>query len=138
MNIEVRYYSRGGNTKKLAEAIATAIGVDAKPVSEPLESDVDVLFLCSSVYWAGIDGKVKDFIKVNAPKIRLLVNVSTAAIVESTYKQVKALAEKNGVSVSEKEFHCKGSFAGMHKGKPDDADCSAAAQFAKEIVNVND
>ena len=35
MNIAVRYYSRGGNTKKIAEAIAKAVGVEAKTVSEP-------------------------------------------------------------------------------------------------------
>lgn len=135
MNISVRYHSRGGNTKKLAEAIANAIGVEAQPVSKSLENEVDILFLCSSVYWAGVDGKVKDFIKANATKIRKLVNISTAGIAESTYKQVKAFAEKNGINVSAREFHCKGSFMGMHKGKPDDADCNAAADFAKEIVN---
>ena len=29
MIIAVRYYSRGGNTKKLADAIAKAVGVEA-------------------------------------------------------------------------------------------------------------
>ena len=33
MKVAVRYFSRGGNTKKLAEAIASAIGVEAKDVS---------------------------------------------------------------------------------------------------------
>lgn len=138
MNVSVRYYSRGGNTKKLAEAIANAIGVDAQSVAEPIESEVDVLFLCNSVYWACVDGKVKDFIKTNATKIKKIINVSTAAIIKSTYKQIKALAEKNGIAVDEREFHCKGSFMGMHKGKPDNADCNAAAEFAKEIVHDND
>lgn len=44
MKIEVRYFSRGGNTKKLAEAIAKAVGAEAKTVSEPLTEDVDILF----------------------------------------------------------------------------------------------
>ena len=30
MKVEVRYYTRSGNTKKLAEAIAEAVGVEAK------------------------------------------------------------------------------------------------------------
>lgn len=30
MTIQVRYYSRGGNTKKLAECIAKAAGVQAQ------------------------------------------------------------------------------------------------------------
>ena len=37
MNIAIRYYSQTGNTKKLAEAIAAELGVEAKDVSHPLE-----------------------------------------------------------------------------------------------------
>ncbi len=35
----------------------------------------------------------------------------------------------------EKEFHCKGEFKGLHKGRPNDEDLKAAAEFAKEIRN---
>lgn len=134
MNIAVKYYSKGGNTKKLAEAIASALGVEATPVTEQLDEDADILFLCNSVYAAGADKKVKDFIKANADKIKKIVNVSTAAILKSTYKQIKSVAEKNGIAVDEREFHCKGSFLGLHKGKPDEADLQAVAAFANEVV----
>lgn len=36
--------------------------------------------------------------------------------------------------MDEREFHCKGEFKGLHKGKPDDADMKAAAEFARAIV----
>ena len=44
MKVAIRYYTRGGNTKKLADAIAEAIGVEAKTTAEPLTEDVDILF----------------------------------------------------------------------------------------------
>ena len=50
MKIAVRYYTRSGNTQKLAEAVAAAVGVEALPVSEPLTEPVDVLFLGCSYY----------------------------------------------------------------------------------------
>ncbi len=53
--IEVRYFSKTGNTAKLAEAIAKTLGIKAKTVDTPLEGDVDILFLGSSVYGAGVD-----------------------------------------------------------------------------------
>ena len=59
MKVAVRYFSRGGNTKKLAEAIASAIGVEAKDVSFGLNEDVDLLFLGSSVYAYGVDASIK-------------------------------------------------------------------------------
>ena len=37
--------------------------------------------------------------------------------------------------IHEHEFHCKGEFKGIHKGKPDAADLAAAAEFAKSIVS---
>lgn len=135
MKIAIRYYTRGGNTKKLADAIAEAIGVEAKTTAEPLTEDVDILFLGSSVYAYGVDDEVKKFIKEIDVKVGKVVNFSTAAIIKSTYKQVaKLLAEKN-ITFAKEEFACRGSFAVMHKGKPDANDCKAAADFAKKIVS---
>ena len=136
MKIAVRYYTKGGNTKKLAEAIANAVGVEAKTVEEPLSEDVDILFLGSSVYAAGVDGSVKNFISGINVKVGKVVNFSTAAILKSTYKQVSKLLSAKGITLAEEEFACRGSFAVMHKGKPDDNDCKAAAEFAKKIAGV--
>ena len=38
MNIEIRYYTRSGNTKKIADAISEALNMEAFDVSVPLES----------------------------------------------------------------------------------------------------
>ncbi len=134
MNIAVRYYTRSGNTKKVADAVAAAVGAQAKTVAEPLEEKVDALFLGSSVYAGGADGSVIKFIADNKDKIGCIYNFSTAFLPVSTYKRISAAAKANGVSVSEKEFHCKGSFMGMNKSRPDENDLAAAAEFAKNAV----
>jgi hypothetical protein len=36
--------------------------------------------------------------------------------------------------MSEKEYHCRGAFTLLHRGKPDEADIQNAASFAKEII----
>ena len=134
MKIAVRYFSKTGNTKKLAEAVASATDTKAKGVDQPLEEDVDILFLCNSVYWNGIDAKVKAFLRAPGHKIGMLVNVSSAAMKESTYKQVKSFAAEAGIPIDSREFHCKGSFMGMHKGKPDQSDIENLKKFAKELT----
>ena len=134
MNIAIRYYTQTGNTKKLAEAIAAELGVEAKDVSRPLEEKTDILFLCNSVYWAGIDKKVKRFVNTNASKIGTLVNVSTAALIESTYKQMKTVAAEAGVTLSDQEFHCRGKFKALHASHPDGADLRAVREFARSVV----
>ena len=134
MRVEVRYFSRGGNTKKLAVAIAQAVGTEALSTDTPLSEDVDVLFLGSSVYAYGVDDEVKRFIRGINVKVGKVVNFSTAALVKSTYKQVGKLLEEKGILQAKEEFACKGSFGLMHKGKPDEADCRRAAEFARKLM----
>ena len=134
MNIAVRYYSRGGNTKKVAEAIAAAVGVEAKTVETPLEARTDVLFLGSAVYAAGVDNAVKTFLRDNRERIGTVYNFSTAALMPSTYNQVKKLAEELGIAISDREYHCRGSFALLHRGHPNQGDLTRAAAFAKQVL----
>ena len=135
MKIAIRYYTKTGNTKKLAEAIGSAINVEAKTVDEPLTEDVDILFLGSAVYAAGIDGKIKEFIKDINVNVGEIVNFSSAALIESTYKQVKKEVEAKGLKMSENEFHCRGAFNFVHRGHPNDEDLKNAQEFAKRIIN---
>ena len=134
MKIEIRYFSKTGNTKKLADAVAQELNTEAKELSAPLDEKADVLFLCNSVYWAGADSSVKRFITENKDKIGLLVNVSTAAMIESTYAQIRKIAGKEGVKLSDKEFHCRGKFAALHSGHPDEADIAAVKAFAGKVI----
>ena len=55
-------------------------------------------------------------------------------MMNSTWKKVKAEAEKAGIPMDEREFHCRGEFKGIHKGKPDESDLKAATAFVKKII----
>ena len=135
MKIAVRYYTKTGNTKRLAEAIAKAVGVEALPVTAPVTESVDILFLGNSYYAFTIDPEVRRFIEsLDKEKVGKIVNFGSAAMMNSTWKKVKAVADKVGISMDEREFHCKGEFKGLHNGKPDESDLVAAAAFAKKIV----
>ena len=135
MKIAVRYYTKTGNTRRLAEAVAQAAGVQALPISVPVEEPVDILFLGNSYYAFSIDPEVRKFVaSLDKSKVGKIVNFGSAAMLNSTYKKVKAEADKVGIPMDEREFHCKGEFKGLHKGKPDEADLKAAAEFTKKII----
>ena len=136
MNVAVRYYTKTGNTKRLAEAVAEAVGAEALPISSPIEDPVEILFLGNSYYAFSIDPEVREFIrKLDKSKVGRIVNFGSAAMLNSTYKKVKAEADKVGIPMDEREFHCKGEFKGIHKGRPNAQDLAAAADFAKAIIN---
>ncbi len=135
MKYAVRYYTKTGNTKRLAEAVANAIGVEAFPISTPVTEPVDILFLGNSYYAFSIDPEVRKFVSsLDKKLVGKIVNFGSAAMLNSTYKKVKAEAEKIGIPVDQREFHCKGEFKGIHKGRPNEEDLKAAAEFAKKIV----
>jgi flavodoxin len=133
MTYAVRYYTKTGNTKRLAEAMAKELGVEALPISEPVNEAVDYLFLGNSYYAFTIDPEVRAFVtSLNKEKIGKIVNFGSAAMLNSTYKKVKAVADKVGIAMDEKEFHCKGEFKGIHKGRPNESDIADAVKFVKQ------
>ena len=134
MKFAVRYYTKTGNTKKLALAIAEALGVPALPISEPVTEAVDILLLGNSYYAFSIDPEVRSFIRaLDKRKVGRIANFGSAAMLNSTYKKVKAEAEKVGIPMVEREFHCRGEFKGLHKGRPNAEDLAAAAEFARSL-----
>ena len=134
MKYAVRYYTKTGNTKRLAEAVAKERGVEALPISEPIAEPVDFLFLGNSYYAFTIDPEVRKFVaSLDKEKVGRIVNFGSAAMLNSTYKKVKAEADKVGIAMEEKEFHCKGEFKGVHKGRPNEDDLKAAAEFARQF-----
>jgi flavodoxin len=133
MTYAVRYYTKTGNTKRLAEAIAKELGVEALPISEPVNEAVDYLFLGNSYYAFNIDPEVRAFVSsLVKEKVGKIVNFGSAAMLNSTYKKVKAVADTVGIAMDDKEFHCKGEFKGIHKGRPNENDIKNAIQFAKQ------
>ena len=136
MKIAVRYYTKTGNTKRLAEAVAAAVGALALPIGCPVDEPADILFLGNSYYAFTIDPEVRKFIaSLDKSKVGRIVNFGSAAMLNSTYKKVKAEAAKVGIPVDAREFHCKGEFKGIHKVKPDGTDLAAVAAFAKSFLD---
>ena len=133
MKFAVRYYTKTGNTKRLAEAMAKELGVEALSIIEPVTEPVDILFLGNSYYAFNIDPEVRNFIRtLDKEKVGRIVNFGSAAMLNSTYKKVKAEADKVGIAMDKKEFHCKGEFKGIHKGRPNEDDIKAAVEFVKQ------
>ncbi len=135
MKTAIRYYTRSGNTKKLAEAVSGAVGVPALAVDQPLTERVDTLFLGCSYYAFDVDEAVKTFVAQNRANIGRIVLFGTSAMMKSVYKPMKKVAEANGVALEREDFHCRGSFGPAHKGRPDKADCERCAAFALKALS---
>ncbi len=137
MNIQVRYYSKGGNTKKLADCIARTAEVQAQAIGNGAAEEADILFLGASVYWGGIDGRVKSYMEQLDPgKVREVVVFSTSALAQRAFPAMQKCLEKNGIRVAGESFYCRGEFAALHKGRPNQEDLEAAEQFTRDILRT--
>ena len=96
MKYAIRFYTRSGNTKKLADAVAKVVSVEAKDVSVPLEEKVDILFLGCSYYSFDVDEAVKKFIVANKDNIGKIVCFGTSAMMKSMKKPVSKVADTVG------------------------------------------
>ena len=134
MSIAIRYFtkSKKGNTKKLADAVSEAIGIEALDITEDLTEKADKLFLINAMYAANIDGRARDFLKRNKELIGEVINMNTAASGASTLNAVKKVTNELGIRLSEKEFHCAASWIFINKGLPTAEDFERAKEFAKE------
>ncbi|MBQ8781114.1 MAG: flavodoxin [Oscillospiraceae bacterium] len=134
MKIAVRYFTRSGNTKKLAEAVAKAVQTEAKDVSAPLTEKADILFLGCSYYAFDVDEAVKSFVEKNKDMIGKIVCIGTSAMMRSMKKPIAKIAIPLGIVIADEEFHCRGEFKIAHKGRPNADDLSRAAEFARKIT----
>ena len=134
MNLAIRYYTRGGNTEKLANAISEELNIPAKKVSEKLTERADILFLGCSYYAFDVDDEVKSFIRNNKDNISKIVVFGTSAMIKSMLKPIRKVTDELGIEVSNDEFHCSGSFGALHKGRPNEDDIANAKKFAHKYL----
>ncbi len=140
MKIIVKYQSRGGNTKAVAEIIAKTLGVDATSIDEPLVEHADVLFIGGGVYMFDIDKSLEAFMNaLDASKVGVIVPYSTTGGMKKAIKRISNLAIKQGIKVSEQSFCLKlgpqgHTLLGQKGGALKEEQISAVQRFAKEVM----
>ena len=134
MKVAIRYYTRSGNTQKLAEAIGEALSMMAPSVDEPLKEKTETLLLGCSYYAFDMDPEVKKFLADNRDKIGRVVCFGTSAMMRSMAKPMKKVTDELGITLAAEEFHCRGSFGPANRGRPNADDLAAAQAFARNLM----
>lgn len=135
-----------GNTRKVAEAIAAAYGVellDAVAVKEKDLSGYDLIGFASGIYAARFHQAVMDFARDYLPQDKKIFYLMTSAMNRDFSKSMDSIVRgKNATVVG--RFSCSGYntfgpfklIGGTSKGHPDEQDLKNAVQFYKEIAGI--
>lgn len=108
MTTAVRYFSKLGNTKTIAEAIAEGAGVPAVSITdEPILTDrVDVLFLGGAPYANIMAPELKEYAeKLDAAKVGRVILFTTSNWSRRTVLALKKMLRKKGITVDDEYFY---------------------------------
>jgi flavodoxin len=136
MNIKVLYWSKTGNTKKVAETMADVLGCNAESILSLRESvSADILFLGAAVYATfnhEVNPAVTEYIGCLDPaKIGKVVLFCTG-FADTAIGIMRGHLKRRGIPVAENSFFCKGKmFIFFNFGHPNKTDLENAKSFAK-------
>ena len=131
----IRYYSKFGHSKQMAQAIEEIVGAKAATVAEPLTGTVDTLYLGAGVLLGKVNSAVIDFINTLKPEdVKKVVLFGSCAIIDSPVPQMRKALEAKGIKVSDKSFTCKGSMGPIHRGHPNKADLDDFCKFIRSTI----
>ena len=131
---EVVYYSKMGNTKKVAEAIAVELGVTAEHVKakEGLAKD-SFVFLGSGCYASRPGRKLRKFIARNDFTGRQVALFGTSGNGRGDeVRGMEKLLKPTGALIRG-SFYCKGKMFLFNRGHPSNEELANAREFASEM-----
>ncbi len=126
----VRYFSRSGHTKAVAEAIAEAAGTQAVSVDSEnaaISKPVDILFIGAAIYAYGLDKHMKKFLSgIEKENVKKAVVFSTSRFSKHGLALLKKAMQEKGIPVVDETFYAKGN--------PGSDDLEAAKRFAQKFI----
>lgn len=136
MKVAVRYYSRAGSTKKLAEALAQGIGVKAASITAPLTEPVDLLFIGGAPYVASqLAPQLRQFLhQLTAEQVKNIAVFSTSNWKMAIRKQAQRSLSDPKITVLEDSYQSRGSLGAINKSHPTPEECEQAVEFAKQVI----
>jgi len=127
--------SRGGNTRKVADAIAEELGVKIGDITVPLPDNAKVLFLGSGTYGGAPGIDMMKFVTDNSFTGRKVALFGTSASAGGAEKMIAAMTDaltRKGATIAG-IWHCRGKMFIFSRGHPGREDLDNAKKFAREM-----
>lgn len=108
MKVAVRYYSKLGHTKDIADAMGEELGIKAiSIVDEPnLKEEVDILFLGGAPYANVMDEKLRTYAKgLKKELVKRVILFTTSNWSRRTVRSLKKILTNNEIEVDKDYFY---------------------------------
>lgn len=135
-NVAVLYATKTQHSKKLAEAIGSALGVKASNITEqPDLRDIELLFIVGGIYGGVSLPELLTFVNgMEAPALKRAALVTNCASGKQRQAALRKILGEKGVQVID-EFVCKGAILFVSLPHPNAKDLKNAVDFALGIAS---
>jgi flavodoxin len=147
VKVIVLYASKGGNTRKIAQAVASEIDCEALDVAadsglSALDLDnFDLVFLGTGIYTGNPIAEMEQYIQAadlgKSKRFALFITWGGAGKTrQMVADKLRKMLEDKGQQVAENMFSCYGGskFSFLKRGHPNSEDIQAAKHWANELV----
>jgi len=144
----VIYSTKGGNTRKVAEEIASELNCELAKIDHDSStsavdlSSYDFVFVGTGIYFGTLNPDMQRYLETidlkNAKQFAFFVTWGGAGKTDqAVITKLKAILENKGQKVIEECFKCYGGrrFALSKRGHPNNEDTQAAKKWAKKQIN---
>ncbi len=133
MKIGLIYYTKLGHSKKIAQAIANELNVEAQDIREkPKLGEVDILYVVSGIYGGVSAPELLQFLKtLNPHQIKQAYLLTSSGGKTTPASQVRTVLTELGIPVGKEEFTCQGAILFVGIGHPNKVDIENAIQFVR-------
>ncbi len=136
MKVAIRYFSRGGSTKKLANAIGQALAIPAASITTPLDTPVDLLLIGGAPYVASqLAPELKQFIhQLTFDQVKHIAVFSTSNWKMSIKRQVERSLTDNRIRVVDEGYRSRGALGVINKTHPTAEEQTNAIAYVKKTM----
>lgn len=138
MKIRVLYHSRGGNTRKIADVIAEALGIVSEQITDSISLDsTDLLFIGDGIYGGKADSVTDKLIsKLSSSNVKNVAVFGTYGGQPISIDKMKTSIKSKGIHVIDESFGSKGKFFLLfNRNHPNEEDLNRAKLYAKRVVD---
>ncbi|OPZ64912.1 MAG: flavodoxin [Firmicutes bacterium ADurb.Bin506] len=132
----VVYHTETGNSQKIANAIASELGISAYNIAtDPELRDIDLLFVVGGIYGGKSHPKLIEYMgRLDNTMVRRAAIITSCASGKRRQLQLRQLLTDKGIKVLPDEFVCKARFLFLRLGRPNKNDIDNIVAFAKAAM----
>lgn len=112
MSVAIRYQSRGGHVKEMAEIIAEGVGVDPISIDDPrapITKPVDVLFIGGALYKFRLDPGLEEFIEsIPEGMVRTAIVFGSSALTRRPVYLIQERVKARGIDIHPSALYMRG------------------------------